>query len=45
LPQLKRSIPLIIWGQKSGLSSSNDLLVAVVGNQIFASEDGGESFK
>ena len=29
----------------SGLSSSNDLLVAVVGNQIFASEDGGESFK
>lgn len=29
----------------SGLSSSNDLLVAVVGNQIFASKDGGESFK
>lgn len=29
----------------SGLSSSNDLLVAVVGNQIFASKDRGESFK
>ncbi len=29
----------------SGLSSSNELLVAIVGNQILASEDGGKSFK
>ncbi|MDA0260466.1 MAG: hypothetical protein O2903_06605 [Actinobacteria bacterium] len=29
----------------TALSSSNDLLVAVVGNQILASDDGGKNFK